>query len=149
MALIYPRPSNAGVHYYMNGNVVVTPIGSSGTYVKALGTTTANVATRLFTHTSNRATYTGLVGRWFHITADLSMHNGSNDRLGVAIAVNGVVEPSSIMHFIAGAGGRASGAATQSVVWLEPGYYFEVFISNEDHATDITVDDLQVVATVF
>jgi len=132
-------------NYFMNSNVTVTDIISSGVAVKVAGTTTSNSLTQKFTNTSNRATYTGGFSRIFNITAIASItSSSSNDQIGLYVAKNGTIISSSEVYLTTNASNRAENITIQTIVELATGDYIEIFVENSTDTSDLTVTDLNV-----
>ena len=132
-------------NYYMSDNVTPTVISSSGVPVKALGTTTANAINQKFTHTDNRLTYVGGLDRDFQVSSTMTFVTGSNKVIGMYVAKNGVIIPSSEMYAASGASGRAESIHIQTILNMTNGDYIEIWIENETDTTDITVEFLNVI----
>jgi len=132
-------------NYYMSDNVTPTVISSSAVPVKALGTTTANAINQKFTHTDNRLTYVGGLDRDFQVSSTMTFVTGSNKVVGMYVAKNGVIIPSSEMYAASGASGRAESIHIQTILDMTNGDYIEIWIENETDTTDITVEFLNVI----
>ena len=131
--------------YYMNGNATVTTVSSSGVAYKVAGTTINGALTSKFTHTNNRATYTGSITRPFYVTATLSVESGNNNVIGIYISKNGTILTDSEVYITTNAGGRAEAATVQTLTTLEDTDYIEIFVENDTSTTNITVTDLNVI----
>jgi hypothetical protein len=129
-------------NYYMTNNATITPILVSGTAYKILGATTANVINQKFSHTDNRATYTGEIIRDFEVTAIVSFTTGNNKVIGLYVAKNGVIIPESEMYATASGSGRAESISVQTIVQLNQNDYIELFVENETDTSNITVEYL-------
>ena len=100
--------SDSIANYYMSDNATVTNVITVATPLKIAGTTTANSINQKFTHTDNRATYTGAINRNFKVTATVSVTSASaNDQIGFYIAKNGTVITESEMYVTTNASARA------------------------------------------
>jgi len=132
-------------NYYMTNNATVTTISTVDTPVKALGTTTANAINQKFTHTDNRLTYVGALIRDFQVTATISLTSGNNKVIGVYVAKNGVVIPSSEMYSTTSGTGRSESLTCQTILELNEGDYVEIWIENSSTLDDITVEYLNVI----
>lgn len=132
-------------HYTMNGNATATTITNTSTPVKIAGTTTSQSITQKFTNTDNRATYTGDVVRSFEVTAIVSCTSGNNNQVGLYIAKNGTVIPSSETYITTSGSGRAEGGVVQTIVELSNGDFIEIFTENITAINSITVTELSVV----
>lgn len=130
----------------MTGNSTATVIDTINTPVKVAGTTTLDSSvSQKFTHTNNRATYSGAVSRNFKITATLSVASGNNNQIGVYIAKNATVIPSSETYLTANSSGRTENSVVQSVVSLSQGDYVEVWVKNASGTANITVVDMSII----
>lgn len=132
--------------YYMIGNATATPV-TSGTPTKILGTTTEDPLTERFTHTNNRATYTGAFTRKFIVHATAALTSNNNNVLFLYVAKNGVIITQSRATGTANAGGRAEGMFTMALVSLIPTDYIEMWVDNNTGSNDITDIDLNVIIT--
>lgn len=138
--------SRSFANYYMTNNATATTLTVS-TPTKALGTTTANPINERFSHTSNRATYTGAVTRVFEVEAWAALSSTSNKILRLYIAKNGTEITTSYAEGVSNAGGKAEGLVTASVVELATDDYVEVFVSNESNGSSITDINLNVIVS--
>lgn len=138
--------SRTFANYYMTNNAVTTPVVVS-TPTKALGTTTANPINQRFSHSSNRATYTGAITRDFEVEAWASLTSNNNNVLRLYIAKNGTAITTSFAEGTANAGGRAEGLVTASVVELETNDFVEIFVSNESAGNNVTDIHLNVIVS--
>ena len=129
----------------MTNNATVTTISTVDTPVKALGTTTANTINQKFTHTDNRLTYVGALIRDFQVTATVSLTSGNNKVIGVYVAKNGVVIPSSEMYSTTSGSGRAESLTCQTILELNENDYVEIWVENSSTSDDITVEYLNVI----
>ena len=132
-------------NYYMTNNATATTIIATNTPVKASGTTTANTINQKFTHTDNRLTYVGALIRDFQVTATVSLSSGNNNLIGVYVAKNGVVIPSSEMYSTTSGSGRAESLTCQTILELNENDYVEIWVENSSNAGDITVEYLNVI----
>ena len=136
--------SRTFANYYMSGNLVDTPI-TQGVPAKVSGTTTENSINQRFSHSDNRATYTGALTRDFEVDIRAGMSANSNNILHLYVAVNGtaILEPHGAGT--SNSSGRADGITVAGVVELSTGDYVEAFVSNESASVDIDVTSLDVV----
>ena len=132
-------------NYYMLNNATVTTISTVDTPVKALGTTTSNAINQKFTHTDNRLTYVGALIRDFQVTATVSLFSGNNRVIGVYVAKNGVVIPSSEMYSTTSGTGRAESVTCQTILELNENDYIEMWVENSSNSNNITVEYLNVI----
>jgi len=131
-------------NYFMTNNATVTTIGAVDTPVKASGTTTANAINQKFTHTDNRLTYVGALIRDFQVTATVSLTSGNNNLIGVYVAKNGTVIPSSEMYSTS-SGGKAESITCQTILELNENDYIEIWVENNTATSDITTEYLNVI----
>jgi len=132
-------------NYYMTNNATATTISATNTPTKALGTTTANAINQKFTHTDNRLTYVGALIRDFQVTATVSLSSGNNNLVGVYVAKNGVVIPSSEMYSTTSSGGKAESITCQTILELNQNDYVEIWVENNTATTNITTEYLNVI----
>jgi hypothetical protein len=127
---------------YMQGNATATTIAQANTPVKAAGITTNSEFTRAFTHTDNRLTYVGGRTVIAYVQANATMIAGNAQKLGVYIAKNGAVVPSSEIYTTTSQTGRSENASCQTPVQLTSGDYIEFWVENDAATTAITVQSL-------
>ena len=132
-------------NYFMTNNATATTISTVDTAVKASGTTTANAINQKFTHTDNRLTYVGALIRDFQVTATISLTSGNNKVIGVYVAKNGVVIPSSEMYSTTSGTGRAESLTCQTILELNENDYVEIWVENSSNSDNITVEYLNVI----
>lgn len=129
--------------YSMQGNATATTFGAISTPAKALGTTVANSISQGFDlTTSNRAEYTRGVQRAFKATAIATFSGPSNAAVGFYLAVNGVVDTTTLHVGTAGTGGKLEGVSVQGVFGLSQGDYIELWLENQSSSASITVEEL-------
>lgn len=132
-------------YYYMNGNTTATVVSASAVEYKIAGTTTNSSQTSKFTHTDNRATYSGARTRAFTVRANCSLNSGNNRQIGVYIAKNGTVLVETEIYSTTNGSGRVENINVQGVVTLETGDYIEIWTENLTNTGNITVSDLNVI----
>ena len=138
--------SDSIANYYMSDNATVTNVITVATPLKIAGTTTANSINQKFTHTDNRATYTGAINRNFKVTATVSVTSASaNDQIGFYIAKNGTVLTESEMYVTTNASARAESVTIQTITSLITNDYVETWVENDTDASDVTVTFLNVI----
>lgn len=138
--------SDSIANYYMSDNATVTNVITVATPLKIAGTTTANSINQKFTHTNNRATYTGAINRNFKVTATVSVTSASaNDQIGFYIAKNGTVLTESEMYVTTNASARAESVTIQTITSLITNDYVETWVENDTDASDVTVTFLNVI----
>lgn len=139
-----PNTSEIG-NYFMSLNATETVISVIDEAVKIAGTTTANTVNQKFSHSNNRLTYTGGLIRDFQISATATLNSGNNNVIGLYVAKNGTVIPSSEMYATTSSGGRAESIACQTIVELQEGDYIEMFVENSTALTNVTVEYLNTI----
>jgi hypothetical protein len=130
--------------YYMVNNTTDTPIGvpNVNTWVKALGTTTADSNNSKFTHTNNRLTYTGAFNTSFLVSVNTAVRAAaSNQNISIGIAKNGTILASSEMTIRTSTSNQEHPGSTQYQIDLVTNDYVELFVKNTNQ-TDVRVSDL-------
>jgi len=138
--------SAALTSYYMQGNATTTVITMAGVPIKVAGTTTeGSISQRFIVTTTNRATYDGEIDRNFKVAATLSLSSGNNNKIGIYIAKNGTVINESETYVTTNSAGRLENGVVQVLTNLEDSDYIEIFVENDTSATNILVEDLNVI----
>lgn len=138
--------SAAVTGYYMQGNATTTTISAIATPTKVSGTTTETTISQRFTvSTTNSATYDGAITRNFRVTAVCSLSSGNGHQIGIYVAKNGSVLPESETYVTTNASGRLENGGVQVLTELVDTDYLEIFVENNTAATDILVEDLNVI----
>jgi hypothetical protein len=130
--------------YYMVNNTTDTPIGvpNVNTWVKALGTTTADSNNSKFTHSNNRLTYTGAFNTSFLVSVNTAVRAGaSNQNISIGIAKNGSILTNSEMTIRTSTSNQEHPGSTQYQIDLVTNDYVELFVKNSQQ-TDVRVSDL-------
>ena len=130
--------------YYMVNNTTDTPIGvpNVNTWVKALGTTTADSNNSKFNHSSNRLTYTGAFNTSFLVTVNTAVRAAqSNQNISIGIAKNGTLLPNSEMTIRTSTSNQEHPGSTQYQIDLITNDYVELFVKNSQ-SIDVRVSDL-------
>jgi hypothetical protein len=130
--------------YYMVNNTTDTPIGvpNVNTWVKALGTSTADSNNSKFTHTNNRLTYTGAFNTSFLVSVNTAVRAGaSNQNISIGIAKNGTILANSEMTIRTSTSNQEHPGSTQYQIDLITNDYVELFVKNTN-STDVRVSDL-------
>jgi len=130
--------------YYMVNNTTDTPIGvpNVNTWVKALGTTTADSNNSKFTHANNRLTYTGAFNTSFLVSVNTAVRAGaSNQNISIGIAKNGTILSNSEMTIRTSTSNQEHPGSTQYQIDLVTNDYVELFVKN-NQSTDVRVSDL-------
>lgn len=86
------------------------------------------------TGTNSRLTYTGTVGRYFHVALSFSYLPGTgNDTYGFGVAKNGVVQDASKVFIrTQSTNTDHQSSAMHVLLWLDPNQYIEFFVGNMD-----------------
>jgi hypothetical protein len=138
--------SRAITGYYMLANATTTVIAAASTPVKAAGTTTEMAVSQRFTVTAtNRATYDGAIARDFRVTVTLSLSSGNNHQISAYVFKNGTAIAESVVNLTTNDGGRLENGMMQATVEMLDTNYIEIFVENNTSATNITVEDLNVI----
>lgn len=134
---------------YMQSNAVVTPIASSGTFYKVLGSTLASADNQKYTVTDNRLTNNAIIQRKYLIQCNLSFTSGNNKvcEFGFYDSKLGGVRVPSRTRSTSNGSGRAENISFNCVVSHSDGDYLEIWCANNTDTTDITVTDLNFVIT--
>ncbi len=132
--------------YYFTATAATT-IAVAGTFVKALGTTVLTNAREFTMPSNNRLTYTGVPDRHMHLVLSASFISaGTNDNLSIALARNGAVITHTEMTRFVSTGSDQGSTASHGDVVLSTNDYIELFVTNEDAAVDVTVQQAYVFA---
>lgn len=131
--------------YFMVNNTTNTNVTAANTFFKIAGATTLSLAQR-FTHSNNRATYTGAIERTFAMDAIASITAGSNNQISIAIRVYNAAnvlqhQSPPVTVTATGNAARAANVKTMTVFSLKENDYIEVWASNGNN-TNFTADDL-------
>ncbi len=137
-AIISLSPPYGGLSFTIPA---ATTISTPGVMVKAAGTTAVTNVRDFTTPGDNRLTFVGVSPRHMHIAMSLSFTTaGTNDRLSIAIARNGsVLTPSKLTRFV-GTGSDQASTASHADIILNVDDFLEIFVTNEDAAADVTVE---------
>lgn len=111
----------------------VSDLGTNDNMVKINpGTADTEFVNDVFgTGTDSRLTYTGIVGRYFHIALSFSYQPETDkDQFLFGVARNGLVEDSSKLFITTGAKAEYQSTAMHVLLWLEPNEYLEFFVGN-------------------
>jgi hypothetical protein len=139
--------SNVG-HYYMQNNATTTATTTQNLWVKAAGTTVVGIGNSpKWTHSgANRLTYTGTIATEFIVTVVGSLQNTVNHTITVGISENGGTPPVETHISV-----RLSTAntpfpfASQDIVQVANGDYFEIWLRNETGAIATILQDVNVI----
>lgn len=117
-----------------------TTIGTPGTLVKAAGTTALTNLRKFTMPVDNRLVYTGVPDRHFHIAMSMSVTTaGTNDDVSIAIAKNGVVVAHSKLTRFMATGTDHGSTASHADFMLSTNDFIELFTTNEDTTSDVTI----------
>lgn len=137
--------------YSMQSNATATTISNTTDYFKILGTTTANSINQKFTHTNNRATYSGALKKPFKISVSLTASAGNNHDISFVIRKVKFSDSSISLGIPATVTTDGTGKRDNiTVFWLvelEENDYIEVWCRNASATTSITVSNLDVIIT--
>ncbi len=137
-AIISLSPPYGGLSFTVPA---ATTIATPGTMVKAAGTTAVTNTREFTTPGDNRLTFVGVSPRHMHIAMSLSFTTaGTNDNLSIAIARNGVVLAHSKLTRFVGTGADQASTASHGDIILNADDFLEVFVTNEDAAAAVTVE---------
>ena len=133
----------SALSYYVSSSAETTIVTQS-VYVKVAGTTT-QVSARGFTHSNNRATYTGTPDIHVFITASVSMTAaGTNVITAWRAAKNGTTIASSEVQRKVGTGTDIGALFIAAEADLSTNDYIEIFCANESDTTNMTADYMYV-----
>jgi len=119
-----------------------TTVVTGDTFVKAAGTTTG-INCFGFSHSNNRLTYTGNVGRTFKVTANLSMTTSAATEVFIAIFKNGVratpldsggTYPVGVIQQHIGVAADVNTASANALIKLKKDDYVELWLTTDDGA---------------
>lgn len=136
--------TTSALEYYMANNATATTIAVSGTYVKVAGTTTVGAIAQQFTHTNNRATFTGGVNGVFRVLAFLNATGSNGNQIVFRIAKNGTTIVSTTQKMTLGSAGSIENIGIQAIVDLASGDFVEVWVTNLTNTNSVTVTDMNV-----
>ncbi|MBI9040116.1 hypothetical protein [Lutibacter sp.] len=96
------------------------------------GTDNTNFVNDMFgTGTNSRLTYTGSVGRYFHIALSFSYYPETlKDSFIFGVAKNDLVQDTSKLFITTGASGDFQSSAMHVLLWLAPNDYIEFYVGN-------------------
>jgi hypothetical protein len=131
-------------YYTIQDNVTATTI-TVNVPAKIAGTSVSQSITQKFSHSNNKATYTGGVTRSFKVSAILSLTSGNNHQVGIYVAKGGSILAESETYVTTSGAGRAENAKVQAVTELATNEFIEIWVENETSSTNITVEFMSVV----
>ena len=117
-----------------------TTIGTPGVMVKAAGTTAVTNTREFSVVGNNRLVFNGISPRHMHIAMSFSVTTaGANDDVSIAIARNGVVITHSKLTRFMATGTDHGSTASHADVILSADDFLELFVTNEDTTSDVTI----------
>jgi len=127
--------------YFLNG-AATTTIASTATFYKVLGSTAYSyiTASTLNIPVTNRLQYIGTGARRFFVTVCSSLHGTNNDKVELAVAVNGMHIDGSITNISLRGASVSVQASAQCIIELDTNDYVEVFVRNATGTNSITFD---------
>lgn len=134
---------------YMQANATATTIGSTSTFVKVSGTTTAGPNNSKYLHSNNRLTCDAAIERKFLVICQLSFTSGNNQTCEFGFydsTIPGVRVPSRTTVTTNGAG-LSENVSFTSVISHKQGDYIEVHCANNTSATNITITSMNFIIT--
>lgn len=133
--------------YYMNGNATATVVVSDSTFYKVAGTTSSGAFVEKFdvTGASNRAVYQGALKGFYKVTAIATLSSGNNHQVAFRVAVDGTTSAQSESRTTTNGSGKSENMICSDIVLLSNANYVEIFVANYTSATDVTVEDLNVI----
>lgn len=134
---------------YWNGNSTATVISATNTFVKADGVSTASADNAKYLHSNNRLTNDAVRERKYMITAHLSFTSGNSNvcQFGFYDSKLGAVRTPSLTSATANSSGRAENVTMSCIVDHSQGDYIEIWVANTSSTSNITVSDLNVIAS--
>jgi len=134
---------------YMQGNATATTIGSTSTFVKVAGTTTASADNSKISHSNNRLTIDAVISRKYLIQCHLSFISGNNNvcEFGFYDSQLGTIRTPSRTKSTANGSGRAENVSFACVISGEVGDYLEIWCANNSATTSITVTEMNFLIT--
>lgn len=145
-----PNSENSG-EFSMEGNATATVIANTADFVKAAGTTIVGDIQR-FTHSNNRLTYLGAIQRTFSISMSLSLTAGNNNICRAMVrhynSSDVLIKSSFAPNITSNGAGRAENVAAFLTTNLSSGDYLEIWVRNTSAVNNITVTDMQMIASL-
>lgn len=142
---------------FMKNNAVATVIPTAGARVQMSGVTETVTLNQKFTHilAANSMRYTSSITKIFKIIATFTVNSGNNNRVGVYLGIkNGPtfapdtdrIEESEV--YVTTNGNRPVVGAVQSIIEMNQNDEIYMIVQNENSATDITVEFLNMTIEV-
>jgi len=126
---------------------VETTVATGGTYVKAAGATIAMECSG-FSHSDNRLTYAGQMGRTFSVQANVSMTTSAATNAFITIFKNGekICSSAAIKRYVS-VGTDVGAAGVGVMVKLKKDDYIELWLTTDD-GDEVTIEAGSIVVTV-
>lgn len=134
------------VNYWEFSGSAVTNIAVDHTWYK-LNTsgTTSPFVNGEFNHSNNKVTYTGTTPSICQIEGIISISSGNNNEIHVAFFKNDSLYPCSEQSSVTNGTGKSNAIPFHCVLEFNTNDYVEVYIKNESSATNITLDNVNVI----
>lgn len=128
---------------YFQGNTTVTPIATAGTPIKVSATYNSGLLNG-FTQTGGTLTYIGTSAITAMFSANVTAYyNGSAQKTSFYIAINGsVLTKSKEQIYLGPTTNQPMPDPVKSLSTLNPGDIVELWVSNDDNANQIIVQDI-------
>jgi hypothetical protein len=134
-------------NYFDFSSASVTTVAQSDTWYKLNTSTTQGNQRDGLVHSNNRITWTGTTTRVFKLEGIVSATSGNNNQVHVAFFKNDNLHPCSEQEVTTSGSGRASNVAFQCLIQLAQNDYIEVWTKNATGATNITLNNVNVIVT--
>jgi hypothetical protein len=134
-------------NYFDFSSASVTTLAQSDTWYKLNTSTTQGFQRDGLVHSNNRITWTGTTTRVFKLEGIVSVESGNNNQVHVAFFKNDNLHPCSEQEVTTSGSGRASNVAFQCLIQLAQNDYIEVWTKNATGATNITLNNVNVIVT--
>jgi hypothetical protein len=134
-------------NYFDFSSASVTTVAQSDTWYKLNTSTTQGFQRDGLVHSNNRITWTGTTTRVFKLEGIVSATSGNNNQVHVAFFKNDNLHPCSEQEVTTSGSGRASNVAFQCLIQLAQNDYIEVWTKNATGATNITLNNVNVIVT--
>jgi hypothetical protein len=134
-------------NYFDFSSASVTTVAQSDTWYKLNTSTTQGFQRDGLVHSNNRITWTGTTTRVFKLEGIVSVESGNNNQVHVAFFKNDNLHPCSEQEVTTSGSGRASNVAFQCLIQLAQNDYIEVWTKNATGATNITLNNVNVIVT--
>jgi len=147
---------NAYLSYYMTGNTLATTIPTSNTWQTIAsnapivekysngtnGTITLNTGTGVVSYNS-----TSNPERWVKVEGTISVSDGNNNEIQIALFKNNSLQAETISHIITQSGSRRTTLTGLAVIKMADGDSFTLKILNSTSTSAITVHSFNVLVT--